>query len=77
MAQPAPALTPHQKTIVQLLIDGRYVKQAALEMGITEGAVRIHLFRARQRAGVESLYSLIAVAVSSGWCTPPEPRSQS
>jgi len=65
------SLTPKQLTILQLLLDGKYLKQVALELQLTQEDVKVNLFRARQRAGVETLYQLVAVSVLRGWCTPP------
>jgi DNA-binding NarL/FixJ family response regulator len=69
---PVSPLTPMQLSILQLIVNGKYLKQAALELGMSEGDIRVNLFRARQRAGVDTLYQLVAVSVFWGWCSLPD-----
>lgn len=54
-----------------MLIDGKYTKEIALELGKTPNAIKVCLFRAEMRMGVQSLYQLVALAVSLGLCAPP------
>jgi len=72
-----PSLTDDQIQMLQMVIDGKYLKEVAHDLGKSTEAVKVTLFRARQRAGVETLYQLVAVSISFGWCVPPEPRRTS
>jgi DNA-binding CsgD family transcriptional regulator len=67
---PDPSISPTQAAIVQKLVEGRYPKEAAYELGITESAAKVQLFRARQKVSAGTLYELVAIAVARGWCTP-------
>lgn len=58
-AQKRPAaLTPREREIVTLLRQGLRNKQIAAEMGITEGTVKIYLFRLFHKLGVRNRFEL-------------------
>ena len=52
------SLTPREREIVLLLRQGLRNKQIAGEMGITEGTVKIYLFRLFQKLGVRNRFEL-------------------
>jgi two-component system, NarL family, nitrate/nitrite response regulator NarL len=52
------SLTPREREIVQLLRQGMRNKQIATEMTITEGTVKIYLFRLFQKLGVRNRFEL-------------------
>lgn len=51
-------LTPREREIVGLLRQGLRNKQIAVEMGITEGTVKIYLFRLFHKLGVRNRFEL-------------------
>lgn len=54
----AATLTPREREIVTLLRQGLRNKQIAAEMGITEGTVKIYLFRLFHKLGVRNRFEL-------------------
>jgi DNA-binding NarL/FixJ family response regulator len=54
----AVSLTPREREIVALLRQGMRNKQIAGEMGITEGTVKIYLFRLFHKLGVRNRFEL-------------------
>lgn len=52
------SLTPREREIVALLRQGMRNKQIAGEMGITEGTVKIYLFRLFHKLGVRNRFEL-------------------
>jgi two-component system nitrate/nitrite response regulator NarP len=52
------ALTPRERQIVLLLRQGLRNKQIAIEMGITEGTVKIYLFRLFHKLNVRNRFEL-------------------
>lgn len=54
----AASLTPREREIVTLLRQGLRNKQIAGEMGITEGTVKIYLFRLFHKLGVRNRFEL-------------------
>src|SRR4029077_13652795 len=59
-SQPRPgvSLTPREREIVSFLRQGMRNKQIAGEMGITEGTVKIYLFRLFHKLGVRNRFEL-------------------
>jgi two-component system, NarL family, nitrate/nitrite response regulator NarL len=59
-AQPRPgaSLTPREREIVSFLRQGMRNKEIAGEMGITEGTVKIYLFRLFHKLGVRNRFEL-------------------
>ena len=72
------ALTPREREIVSLLRQGMRNKQIAGEMGITEGTVKIYLFRLFHKLGVRNRFELAQcgtddpMQISPGPALPPE-----
>ena len=56
--RPEISLTPREREIIARLRTGIRNKQIALEMGITEGTVKIYLFRLFQKLGVRNRFEL-------------------
>jgi two-component system nitrate/nitrite response regulator NarL len=59
-----PALTPREREIVGKLREGLRNKQIAAEMNITEGTVKIYLFRLFHKLGVRNRFELARSGVS-------------
>ncbi len=59
----AASLTPREREIVTLLRQGLRNKQIAAEMGITEGTVKIYLFRLFHKLGVRNRFELARCGV--------------
>lgn len=59
----AAALTPREREIIVLLRQGLRNKQIAAEMGITEGTVKIYLFRLFHKLGVRNRFELARCGV--------------
>jgi two-component system nitrate/nitrite response regulator NarP len=57
------SLTPREREIVTLLRQGMRNKQIAGEMGITEGTVKIYLFRLFHKLGVRNRFELARCGV--------------
>ncbi|MGA2715184.1 MAG: response regulator transcription factor [Bryobacteraceae bacterium] len=57
------SLTPREREIVSLLRQGMRNKQIAGEMGITEGTVKIYLFRLFHKLGVRNRFELARCGV--------------
>lgn len=58
------ALTPREREIVALLRQGLRNKQIAGEMGITEGTVKIYLFRLFHKLGVRNRFELARCGIT-------------
>jgi DNA-binding NarL/FixJ family response regulator len=54
-------LTPQEIKIVKGLIKGLRYKQIAHEIGITEGTVKLYLYRLRDKTGCETNCQLVAM----------------
>jgi len=66
------SLTPREREIVSNLKRGIRNKQIATEMGITEGTVKIYLFRLFQKLGVRSRFELARYGIQDDAGTAPE-----
>jgi DNA-binding CsgD family transcriptional regulator len=60
--EPEPALTPRQREILQLLADGRRVRQIAVHLTIAEATVRNHIRAILRALGVNSQLEAVARA---------------
>jgi DNA-binding NarL/FixJ family response regulator len=58
------ALTPRERELVGRLKNGLRNKQIAAEMNITEGTVKIYLFRLFHKLGVRTRFELARIAAS-------------
>lgn len=68
-------LTPREREIVLLLRQGLRNKQIALEMGITEGTVKIYLFRLFHKLDVRNRFELAKCGIVDQMPAPPSARS--
>jgi DNA-binding NarL/FixJ family response regulator len=59
-------LTPRQREVLQLLAEGRSMKQVAAVLNITPRTVAFHKYRMMQELGIKSNAELIQLAVKSG-----------
>ncbi len=53
-------LTPRQRQIIRLLSRGMTQVAVAIELGISDRTVEMHVARARQRVGVKTTGALLA-----------------
>lgn len=67
-------LTPREREIVLLLRQGLRNKQIAIEMGITEGTVKIYLFRLFHKLDVRNRFELARCGVVDQMPAPPAAR---
>jgi FixJ family two-component response regulator len=58
----AETLTPREREVMKLVVQGRLNKQAAAELGTVEKTIKVHRARVIQKMGVESLAELVRVA---------------
>jgi DNA-binding NarL/FixJ family response regulator len=61
--RPSQALTPRQREVVQLLAEGRSMKEAAAVLNITSRTVAFHKYEAMRQLGCKSTAELIQYAV--------------
>lgn len=61
-----PALTPRERELVSRLRNGLRNKQIAAEMNITEGTVKIYLFRLYRKMGVRTRFEMVRCRQGSG-----------
>lgn len=61
-----PDLTTRQKEVLQLLVEGRSMKQVANELSITPRTVAFHKYAMMEQLKIRSSAELIAYAMSSG-----------
>lgn len=59
-------LTPKQRRVIYLLLDGCISKQIAVHMDISEAGVKKHLETLRRHYGVTTCAALIRSAIESG-----------
>ena len=67
------SLTPREKEIVKWLRQGLRNKEIAAEMHITEGTVKIYLFRLFQKVGVRNRFELASCQIAD--CVPSPSRA--
>lgn len=60
------SLTPRQRRVIYLMLDGCVGKQIAALMGISEAGVKKHLETMRRHYGVTTRAALIRNAIESG-----------
>lgn len=61
-------LSAHEIACIQGVADGLPCKAIALQLGMSESAVKVLLYRARKRAGGITLYQLVALTIGLGIC---------
>ena len=65
-------LTPTERKILQLAVEGLAQKEIALELGCTLRTVQAHFTSMRLRVNVRSTTQLAALAVERGWVRAPK-----
>ena len=60
---PAAELTPRQREVLQLLAEGRSMKEVASVLNLTPRTVAFHKYRMMEQLGVKSTAELIQYAV--------------
>lgn len=60
------ALTPRQREVLQMLAEGRSVKEIAARLAVSPKTVEFHKNRIRQHTGIRSVAELARYAVKSG-----------
>ena len=65
------SLTPTERKILQLAVEGLAQKEIALELGCTLRTVQAHFTSMRLKAKVRSTPQLAALAVERGWVKAP------
>jgi DNA-binding CsgD family transcriptional regulator len=66
--------TQLQRTLLQMLVDGKSQKQIAYELHRNHRTVRVHFDKLRERVGAESLYQVIALATKKRWVKVPDQK---
>lgn len=56
------SLTPREREVMALIVQGRLNKQAAAELGVTEITIKVHRHRVLEKMGVRSLPDLVRIA---------------
>lgn len=65
------SLTPRERSVVSLLLDGRTNDEIASVLGITTRTVEAHLARLFERLGISSRTELATRALREGWLEIP------
>lgn len=66
----ARTLTPRQREVVQLLAEGKSMKQVASVLNVTQRTVAFHKYRAMGELNIETTAELIQFAVKTGMVVP-------
>ena len=61
-------LTPREREVMDLIVEGLANKQMAVRLGISEKTVEVHRSRARRKLGAESVADLVKIALRSRAC---------
>ncbi len=64
-------LTPRERELVCLLVEGFTQKQMAVEMRCDLVTIKRHFTQIRRKIGAISTYQVVAVAVERGWVNAP------
>jgi FixJ family two-component response regulator len=56
------ALTPRERQVMARVVEGRLNRQIAVELGITEGTVKVHRGQVMQKMGATSVPDLVRMA---------------
>ena len=59
-------LTPRERTVLELVVQGRMNKQIAYSLGTTERTVKAHRHQVMAKVGVRSLAELVSIAEHAG-----------
>lgn len=63
---PFDALTPRQREVLQLLADGKSVKQVAFMLSISTRTVEFHKYTMMETVGAKSMADLVRIAIRHG-----------
>jgi DNA-binding NarL/FixJ family response regulator len=63
---PLRALTPRQREVLQLLADGKSVKQVASSLSISTRTVEFHKYTMMETVGAKGMADLIRIAIRNG-----------
>lgn len=66
-------LTPREREVMELVVEGLLNKQIGLELGTVEKTIKVHRARVMEKMGVESLAELVRIAAALGIGEPPRP----
>jgi len=69
-------LSPRQREVVALMVEGFSQKQMALEMGCGHRTIKRYLWEIRRKIKVISNYQVVAIAVDRGWVKAPQVDEQ-
>ncbi len=61
-------LTPREREVMELIVEGLANKQMAVRLGISEKTVEVHRSRARRKLRAESVADLVKIALRSRAC---------
>ncbi len=59
-------LTPRERTVLELVVQGRMNKQIAYSLGTTERTIKAHRHQVMAKVGVRSLAELVSIAEHTG-----------
>lgn len=62
-------LTPREREVLQLVVEGRLNKQIAAELNITISTVELHRSHLKQKLKVKTLAQLVRLCVQANWFT--------
>jgi len=65
-------LTPRQREVLQLLAEGRVMKQVALELGLSPRTVAHHKYKIMAEQGIDSNAGLVQLAIEERLIPAPE-----
>jgi len=57
-------LTARERQVVQMVIDGRFTKQIAHELGISTRTVELHTYRARHKMGARNIAEMVRITLT-------------
>lgn len=63
---PVASLTPRQRTILQLLAEGKSAKEAASALGISARTVEFHKYKIMEETGIHNSAELVHFAIKHG-----------
>jgi DNA-binding NarL/FixJ family response regulator len=71
-ARPADRLTPRQREVLQLIAEGRTIKESAQKLNISVKTVEMHRAQLMERLGIYDVAGLVRYAIRIGLVTPDE-----
>ena len=64
-------LTPRERDVLGLVVEGLLNKQIAARLGIAEKTVKLHRGRVTQKLGLRAVADLVRLCQTAGLATPP------